>query len=305
MNSDGTPRDLGAIQRWMQSVIMNPDGVEAGIESSAARDEMDVAVEQVERVICRSATQTSIERLSVYANAYYARLLEVLAAEYPALVHALGEDLFQQFAFGYLQKSPSQSDTLSDLSVNFPQYLAATRPDRDPGNVAPDWADFLIDLAVLERTYSEVFDGPGVERRTVLGSDELARIAPEEWPDLRLVPVPCLRLLRLQFAVHEYASAVRRHEEPELPAPAPTWLIVTRRNYVVRRVAVQEPEFKVLASLVDGDTIGEALTSVERTWQGTFEDLAAEVRRWFRDWSAAGYFLGIATGHADRSEPGS
>lgn len=294
MKSPVDPTELGLIQHWMQSVIMHPEGVEAGIDSSSARSVIDVSIDHVEQVICRSPAQTSIERLSVYANAYFARLLEVLAFEFPALVYALGEDLFQDFAFGYLQEIPSQSYTLSDLSAKFPEYLAITRPSRESGAAEPDWADFLVDLATLERTYSDVFDGPGVEGKQLLDSGELREIALDRWPGVRLVPVPCLKLIPLRFAVHEYATAVRHKENPELPEPSPTWLVVTRRDYVVRRIAVTEAEFAALAVLSSGGTIAASLEAAQNRWQGDYDHLASEVQRWFRDWSAAGYFQRIA-----------
>lgn len=300
MKSSVDPTELARVQQWMQSVIMHPDGVEAGIESPATRTWMDVTPDQLEDVICRSAAQTSIERLHVYANAYYARLLEVLDSEFPALVHALGEELFQDFAFGYLQQYPSQSYTLSDLSAKFPEHLAQTRPPRESEDAEPDWADFLVDLATLERIYSEVFDGPGVEGQRLLQADNLREIAPDRWPSVRLVPVPCLRLLSLRFAVHEYATAVRLQAEPDLPPPSPTWLVVTRRDYVVRRVAVDEAEFAALAVLVGGGTIADSLKAAESRWSGDFDQLASEVQRWFRDWAAAGYFQRIADGDEAR-----
>lgn len=285
--------ELGLIQHWMQSVIMHPEGVEAGIDSSRARSVIDVSIDHVEQVICRSTAQTSIERLHVYANAYFARLLEVLTSEFPALVYALGEDLFQDFALGYLQQFPSQSYTLSDLSAKFPEYLAITRPPRESAETEPDWADFLVDLATLERTYSDVFDGSGVEGKHLLDASDLREIALDHWPGVRLVPVPCLKLIHLRFAVHEYATAVRHKEQPDLPEPSPTWLVVTRRDYVVRRIAVTEAEFAALAALVGGGTIAASLDAAQNRWQSDYDQLASEVQRWFRDWSAAGYFQKI------------
>ncbi len=290
MNLPLRPAELGQIQRWMQVVIMHPLGVEAGIDATESRMLMDVDTDQVEGVICRSASQSSIERLNVYANAYFARLREVLESEFPALVHTLGEELFQEFAFGYLQQYPSRSYTLGELSVKFPEYLVNTRPPREAVDDQPDWADFLADLARLERAYSEIFDGPGVEGQALLNADDLRAITLERWPGVRLTPVPCLRLMTFRFAVHEYASSVRRQENPDLPAPSPTWLVVTRRDYVVRRVAVSETEYCALATLVSGGTIADALETAQDRWQGGFDALAIEVQRWFRDWSAAGYF---------------
>lgn len=287
------PTELERVQRWMQSVIMHPDGVVAGIASPAARTEIDIAPGEVETVICPSQKLTSIERLHVYANAYYARLLEVLAAEFPAVAEAVGDEVFQGFAFGYLQQHPSLSYTLADLGTHFAEYLARTRPPRESDGVEPDWADFLVDLAQVERLYSEVFDGPGVEGECLLQAADLHGITPAAWLTARLIPVPCLRLVRLRFPIHEYITAVRRKEHLEIPDPLPTWLVITRREFVVRRVAVNEPEFGALSVLVQGGSIAESLAAAEALWTGHEEGLADEVRRWFRDWSAAGYFLSI------------
>src|SRR5260221_14393035 len=141
---------LGQIQRWMQATIMHPVGVAEGAASEPARSQIDVGPDGLETVVTRSRAQTALERLEVYSHAYYARLLECLREEFPVLKHALGEEVFDAFAVGYLQQYPSRSYTLFRLSENFPRYLAETRPD---GNGAyADWPDFLIDLATLEQT---------------------------------------------------------------------------------------------------------------------------------------------------------
>lgn len=323
----GRATDLDRIQRWLQSVIMHPDGVVAGINSDDARGQIDVSTDDVEHVIRCSSSQTSLERLNVYANAYYARLLECLRSEFPALAHALGEDLFNGFAFDYLQSYPSQSYTLAKLGENFPRYLRETRPaDAE----YPGWPDFLIDLAALERLYSEVFDGPGVEGRPLLSTDDPRAIPPERWPEAVLKPVPCLRLAAFDFPVHEYASAVRKGlpaaersdpaaESPEsslpIPGPQPTWLVVTRRDFVVRRMPVTRPQYVLLEALVEGEPVGEAIqraaeareqesgvrsqppdhqaTSPRADQPTNLETLAADLQRWFRDWSAAGFFESV------------
>ncbi|HEY2147291.1 MAG TPA: DNA-binding domain-containing protein, partial [Pirellulales bacterium] len=157
----------------MQAVIMHPDGVDAGLASEAARRHLDVAPDDVEQVVSRSLAQTSVERLSIYANAYYARLLECLGEEFPVLKQTLGEETFDAFAFDYLQRYPSQSYTLGKLGENFARYLRDTRPaanneaqsgdaSDDGGELPADWPDFLIELATVEWIFSQVFDGPGI-----------------------------------------------------------------------------------------------------------------------------------------------
>ncbi|MGE4000059.1 MAG: putative DNA-binding domain-containing protein [Planctomycetaceae bacterium] len=288
------PRDLDQVQQWMQNVIMHPDGVTAGLGSEAARRHIDVPPEGVQHVIRPSRRQTSIERLQVYANAYYARLLECLREEFPALLHALGPETFDAFAFGYLQAYPSTSYTLANLGRSFPRYLHETRPvDTVSNDGVPSWPDFLIDLATLERTYSEVFDGPGAESTRTLPLEELTAIPMEQWPAARLVPVPCLRLLVLRFPVHEYSSAVRQRAEPKLPPPEPTYLVVTRRDFVVRRTAVTRTAFELLSALVREESVGAAIECAAAAPEVDVDVLANDLRQWFRSWAAAGYFLAV------------
>jgi hypothetical protein len=283
--------DLDQVQRWMQAVIMHPSGVVGGINSEGARREIDVSADQAEAVICRSQNQTPIERLQVYANAYYARLLECLRQEFPALAHAVGEDTFNGFGLGYLQAYPSRSYTLANLGRHFPRFLAETRPaDTIAPDGSPRWPDFLIDLATLERTYSEVFDGPGIEGERVLQAEDLLAIPKDRWPDVRLIPVPCLRLLVLRYPVHEYISAVRAKAEAVVPEPSPTYLVVTRRQFVVRRCAVSPVEYSLLADLVGGATLGTAIESVASHPDADAESLPTMLQTWFQQWASAAFF---------------
>ncbi len=291
---DRPPRQLDQIQRWLQAVIVHPDGVESGINSPAAQAEFDVDADTVERLITRSRQLSSLQRLGIYANAYYARLLECLRDDFPALVQCLGEDAFNAFAFGYLQSYPSRSYTLADLGRNFARYLAETRPaDFKAGPGVPDWEDFLIDLATVERTYAEVFDGPGVETGTTLSAGVMAALDVELWQKARLVPVLCLRLLRLKFPVHEYIRAARRQGEPLPPQPAPTLLAVTRRDYVVRVAVLAPDEFEMLSSLVYGASVRDAILGLAERPGANVELLAESLRSWFRRWAAAPYFQAV------------
>jgi len=273
----------------MQSVISNPAGVAEGIASADAREAIDLAPAGVEQVIARSQQQTSIERLEIYAGAYYARLLECLRAEYPIMAQAMGAELFDEFAVEYLRRYPSQSYTLNELGSRFAQFLAETRPN------SPDeddsWLDFLVDLATLEWCFSEVFDGPGAENQPLLSAAELKELSPDAWAAARLVPVPCLRILQLDFPVQTYYRAIRAGGEPPPPDRAPTWLAISRRNYVVRHFTLAPEEAQILQAIVAGRTIGEALAQVSPPAE--VDSFAADLERWFQQWTAEGLFSAV------------
>lgn len=288
----GTLRDLNQIQRWMQAVIMHPEGVIDGLESEAAQRELDLTPEDIEKVLTRSQALSAAERLGIYNGAYYARLLECLREEYPVFRHAVGEDSFDEFAVGYLQKYPSRSYTLNRLGANFPRYLAETCPAEEPGTAATSWPGFLIDLAILEWTYSEVFDGSGVEGEQLLDVAELLAVPPQRWPDVRLVLVPCFRLVRLRYPVHEYYTAVRKNEEATPPVLAETFLAITRRNHVVRRYALTRPQYQLLSALAARESLAEAIGQAAVAADAP-DPLAADLRQWFSSWAAEGFFRAI------------
>ena len=278
--------ELGVIQRWMQAVLMHPNGGAGGAGAPAARNEIDVGPGELEQVVTRSRALSAADRLGVYADAYYARLLECLREEFTALVHALGQELFDEFAFAYIRAYPSKSYTLHHLGANFPGYLAETCPaDEDPG-----WAAFLIDLATLERVYNEVFDGPGSEGRELLSAERLLAVPPDRWPDARLLPAVELRLVALRSPVHEFISGVRRNEDPAIPGTAETVLAVHRRDYVVRRHPLTRPQSVLLGAILAGDTVGEAIGKAAELVGPDTGAFATDLRQWFRDWAAEGFF---------------
>lgn len=284
-----TARPLDQVQRWMLSVISHPDGVVSGIESDDAQREVPVSPEEIEQVITPSRQCTSIERLQVYGNAYYARLIECLQDEFPALRHALGDETFDAFALAYLQDCPPRSYTLSMLGAKFPDFLRETRPLDIP--LESTWPEFLVDLATLERTYSEVFDAPGPEQQPRLRSADLFAIPQEAWPEARLIPAEGLRLLELRFPVHAYATAVRHKESPTIPPPTPTYLAILRQDYVVRRWPLTHPAFQLLGMLCAGQPIGTATEAC--LTDADDEEFSNHLRSWFETWGEAGFFRAV------------
>src|SRR4029077_6323955 len=193
----GAPRSLDVVQRWFQAVVTHPEGVEGGVESEEAQRLIHLKRAELEAVIGRSRNLTAAERLGVCANASHARLLECLAAFFPLLQKTLGEEVFDGFAFEYLQHYPSKSYTLDRLGESFARFLEETRPEPEEGEEpgALGWPDFLIDLTLFEWNLNKVFDGPGVEGATLLTAEALQSFPAERFAEARLVPVPCLRLL--------------------------------------------------------------------------------------------------------------
>jgi hypothetical protein len=293
------PSSLISLQRWMQAVITHPDGVAAGAESQQARQYLDVSSGKLDTVIGRSRNLTSEERLAIYHNAYFSRLLECLRNIYPMLAKTLGDEAFDALAIGYLQAHPSESYTLDRLGDNLHGYLAKTRPDLDDAEEpTEDWPDFLIDLARLEWNIGEVFDGPGVEGLATIEADQLLAIEADRWPAVRLSPAPCVRALAFRFPINDYFTSMRQTADdaapPPLPQPEPTWLALSRRDFVVRRHALDQRQYELLTVLMSGQPIGVAIERLATCVPLDLDHLADDLHGWFRTWLAAGFFIGLS-----------
>lgn len=284
---------LERIQQWMQAVIQDPLGEGTGAHRAAPDSTADSEPKAIEDIIARSRQLSAESRLEIYNRAYFARLVDCLESEFPAVRFAAGPEAFGGLVLGYLQAWPSRSDTLASLGAHFADYLLTTRPPRDENESLPDFADLLIDLARLERTYSEVFDGPGPERIPGLEHVALAELSAEEFAASNIRFHDSVRLLTLQFPCHEFASAVRQERDPIAPAPSPTHLVIFRRDFVVRRLAVTPRQFELLCRLHAGATVGEALAQAARDAED-LPELAAEVRVWFAEWTKAQLFREVA-----------
>jgi len=288
------PKDarLAQIQRWMQSVITHPGGVAEGLTSAAARDHLDVPADKLESVIGRSRALDSAARLEIYVDAYHERLMECLRVEFEATRVAVGVDLFNAVAFGYLQQYPSQSYTLNRLGERFAHYLAESQlhAQAAPADSGPTWPLFVVELAQLERLTRDVFDAVGIEGQLPFDASRLADLSAADWNRVRLIPPGCLRLARYDHPVHTFALAVREGETPSAPAPKATRLAITRRDYRVERYPQSTAQFELLSAIVAGNTLGESLRQITDQVTTDPGDLAENLRRWFADWIRAGFF---------------
>jgi hypothetical protein len=282
-------RSLAQLQQWMLAVIVHPEGVAAGLASTAARAAIDVAPDEVEQVIGRSRALSSSERLEIYAGAYAQRLLECLRQEYAVLCKVLGEEVFDALACGYLQRYPSRSYTLGELGARFPEYLVelhAESPQEEEGS----WPELIAELASFERLVREVFDGPGTEGQPHLSVEALGPLTAEQWSAARLVAAPCVRLAEFSHPVHSFFNAAKQADEPEPPEPRRSWVALTRREFVVRQFDLSEAQHALLAALLAGAPVGQAVAAAAALCEECWESLSMNVYDWFREWTAAGFF---------------
>ncbi len=148
----------------------------------------------------------------------------------------------------------------------------------------------------MEWTIGQVFDGPGLEQEDPFEDQSFQAISPEQWPQARLKLAVCLELLEFSYPVNDYytqARGVEEGEETPLPEARRQFVAISRREYVVRRYELSEPQYRLLKSLQSGETVGRAIESAAEVMEADDEELAASLRNWFHDWTAEGFFMAV------------
>jgi len=274
---------LEAVENWMQAVITNAGGLGDGERSADARRHIDRGAGTIEQVILPSRNQSSRERLQIYANAYFWRLIDILGEEYPTVRHAAGPRQFSRLAVEYLKAHPSRSYSLNFLSVKFPEFVrsGATRLPR---------REFLADIATVERSMEDVFDAPDVKPLT---PEDWKKIPMSAWMSKRLRMTPAMQLLDLGYPVNEYLSDVRDGKKVKPPRKGSQRLIIFRRSYSVWRAPLTPIRFKLLSELHSGKTLPQAFATCAALKGFDAERFTGALKGWFRGWASDGLFCGV------------
>jgi len=155
--------------------------------------------------------QGAIERLEVYANAYFFRILECLTEDFGALRHCLGAELFHDLVTAYLLAHPPAHPSLRYAGAQLASFLqdsAAAAPFRRRCAFSPD-------LARLEWSLLAAFDAPDAP---VVTREEIGSVPPDRWEGLRLEFQPALQCL----TVAECVQPIRRAYDRGEPLPGGT-----------------------------------------------------------------------------------
>ena len=192
-------------------------------------------------------------RLEVYRNAYYTRLQESLAHDFPVLLAVAGDKAFGRLATAYVRDHPSTKPSLRWLGQHLPHWLRST------ANEAP-----LADLAALEWAVLHAFDAHDA---MALTPADLAAIPADRWPNLRLTLHPSVTILTLQANVREIWLAVRGGR------PLPALRLISQEVVVWRSQdgpqveAVSSGCYVLLGALMRGSRLSEACEVLAQSTQ--------------------------------------
>lgn len=276
---------LARTQQRLRRLITWPEGVrEALAEEPPGQPPLSQVVKSDARLCAE-------DRLDVYANAYFYRIHDVLAEDFPALARLLGEDAFHDLVTSYLAVCPSRQPSLRHVGARLADFLD-THAAAESFRKRFPWAG---DLARYEAASEDVFDAKETPAAT---REDLAAVAPEDWAELSVRLRPSVVVLRVDWRVDEARRAVRE-SDPEgeaagpgaapvtPPRPAPAMLCLWRRDEQVVTRALAPDEARALEAVAAGATFG---VLCEHIAADCGEDEApARAAGWLAGWVDAGW----------------
>ena len=229
----------------------------------------------VRRIIRRDQRLSAIERINIYANAYFYRLLECLKEEYPATLAVIGSNDFAGLTHDYLVWWPPTEPSIFYAG----RYLAEFLRNHDLAKCRP----FLAELARLERATLDAFHAPDTP---VLADEAMRAIPALQWPTIELRSHPGVEILRGQWRVTEVLGAVELGDKWVEPARETNAVIVWRRGTRVHYRILEDAETDALALLQKGASFAAICEAIAMATSSS--DQVALIGRLLTRWLADG-----------------
>ncbi len=295
--ADVEPRSLREIQQFVWQAISRPLTGDYQMRKRwiDGRDLNKLA----DQFVLPSKNLSSFDRLEIYNQQYWYRLLDCFDDDFPGLKSLLGEKRFLDLTREYLSAHPSGCFTLRNLGVNLVSFL------RNRTDLIEPEIELCLEMAEFEWARVVAFDGPA---KPSIDEHFIKASSPE---NLKLTLQPYITLLELNHALDVYTVAFNRHERdqseagsgkprgkrPRHNAPWPVqekvYLVVHRHENTVYLKRVDLAAFVILSQLQQGETLNDSvIAAVARleTDNIVVENLPRDIQDWFSLWMRLGWF---------------
>ncbi len=260
---------LSELQALLYRLITAPDGAASGLAS-----ETTLPGGGLGDLINGDERLSAVERVDIYANMYFYRLLDAIKEDFPVTFGALGESEFHNLITGYLAEFQPGDPSINQASRHLAEFARRVE-------FHVRWP-FLADLIRVERAMVEVFLGPDAEP---LAAADLQATPQEEWPLIRMRSHPSLQILECEWRIDTMMRAFEAQGTPIGPHREPASILIWRRNCEVDYRASEEPERAAFEVLRDGAEFKDVCDAIaaHAGEQAAPVAISAMLSRWLTD----------------------
>jgi len=254
------PSEILEIQHWFAGIITQP---------------LDNPIEDAEEYIAPSSKLSSAQRIQIYNQQYWWRLLTILQQNFPTLTRLFGyTDFNKTLGVPFLSKHLSRHWSLSKLGEEMPRWIEQQYHENDKLLVQ--------NIAELDWAYLDLFFAP-------------APIALEASLDLltkKLQLQKHVKLFSFPFDLLTYRKELLKEnvefwadaDFPSLPKGKYYFLLWRRADNQIAYREIEEGQWTLLHLIVEGKTIEDASETLERRGGLLYEQAISSFQDWIQEW---------------------
>jgi hypothetical protein len=265
------PQKLKNIQTWFGAIIARGIGIRSRINPQTPSG--NSIVDEAARYITPSATLQPWERIQIYNQQYWWRLLDILHENLPFVTRLFGyQDFNELLAIPYLEQYPPDDWSLNTLADRFPQWLAENYHENDKQLVHDA---LLIDIAFNRGFFAE--EHPSLKKEDL--STQLLKTPIYLQPAITLFNLPYnLFSFREEILKETDGDHYLSHPLPKLDR-TPCSFIIYRDHFLNMRWETLEPQaYLLLSQFEKGATFEEACGQLDA------DTAEKDLKHWFNTW---------------------
>jgi len=275
------PLPLKKVQQWFGSIISRPIDYHNNMNAiSPSGIAMEIEACQF---ITPSPTLKPDQRIQIYNQQYWWRLLNTLHELFPLVIRLFGYQSFNQtLGFPYLVKYPPSTWMLNTVGNLLPAYISQFYQSDD--------SQLVYEAALLDCAFNQAFFAEHIPADLqALAQGNLANILSHT---LKLQPH--FLLFEFHYNMLEFRHAMlnetpehwTEQDFPELKA-CPTYCAVYRNKFNFVTTAVfTEDEYRLLKLFEAGISIDEACEWLDEQTDPLFAESNDSLQHWFHKWFA-------------------
>jgi hypothetical protein len=280
------PRSLVKKQIWFASLITQPLTLDNCIQPITPTNQ-EIEREAIKE-IKPSPTLLPWQRIEIYNQQYWWRLLDIMHQLYPFVTRLFGyQDFNQSIAVPFLQQLPSNTWAIDHIGDRLPQWIRT--------NYTQDDKELVWNAIDLDYAFQDSFC------RGVKPTIDIAHLQEDELSQLvsrRIYLQPYIHLFALDYNLFPFREEIIKeepeywidHDFPELPKAKRYYGIVYRSKHDdVVWDNLSSAEFHVLWKFKEGCTIEDACEWLERQDAAMSDEAAAHIHFWFQEWTMRGW----------------
>ncbi len=276
------PRSLKSLQEWFASIItykMDENSTISPITPSGL-----LISEEASRYIVPSPHLRPHQRIQIYNQQYWWRLLNTLHDNFPLVTRLFGYQNFNEtIGIPYLLRYPPNHWSLSSLGTRLPKWITEHYQASDQA--------FILNATKLDWAFMASFIAP---EKPPLNPSNLIQGNPESLLAYTFYLQPYIQVFSWEYDLFTFRDLLLKqsvdywttNDFSPLPKGKTYYFLLYRspKNNMIWR-EISQAEYLLLDLLKKGSSIEAACAFLEKQEASVYEKASIHLQEWFQEWT--------------------